>query len=79
MEDTVSYLSSTTMEITDMFTAVNEARDREAVLRTRDILVRFRIRGSVALTNGSGFGSGSWYFLQLFLLITHCGYIYISL
>ncbi len=36
--------------------------DSEAVLRIRDIWVRFRIRGSVpqALTNGSGLGSGLW-------------------
>ncbi len=33
---------------------------RGAVLWIRDILVPFRIRGSVPLTYGSGFGSGSW-------------------
>ncbi len=36
------------------------------VLRTRDILVRIRIRGSLPLTNrsGSNSGSGPWYFRQ---------------
>jgi hypothetical protein len=29
------------------------------VLRIRDILVRIQMRGSVSLTYGSGFGSGS--------------------
>ncbi len=35
-----------------------------SVLRIHDILVwiRFRIRGSMPLTNGSGFGSGSFCF-----------------
>ncbi len=36
----------------------------EAALRIRDILVRIQTRGSGPLTNGSGFGSGSWYFRQ---------------
>jgi hypothetical protein len=35
-----------------------------AVLPIRNILVRIRIRESIPLTNGSGFGSGSWYFRQ---------------
>jgi hypothetical protein len=33
-----------------------------AVFRILDILVWIRIRGSMPLTNGSGFGSGSCYF-----------------
>jgi hypothetical protein len=33
-----------------------------AVLRIHDILVWIRIRGSMPLTNGSGCGSGSFYF-----------------
>ncbi len=36
----------------------------EPVLGIRDILMRIRIPGSVPLTNGSGPGSGSDYFLQ---------------
>ncbi len=34
----------------------------QQVFRTNDILVWIRIRGSMPLTNGSGFGSGSCYF-----------------
>jgi hypothetical protein len=37
---------------------------RKAVLRIHDILVWIWIRGSMPLTNGSGFGSGSCYFRQ---------------
>ncbi len=37
---------------------------RDAVLLIRDISVRIRIRGSVPLTNGSRFGSWSWYVRQ---------------
>ncbi len=58
-----------------------------AVLRIRDILVRFRtlIRGSVTLTNRSRFGSGSCFLRQwpsktatkIFLLITFWSHIYI--
>jgi hypothetical protein len=36
----------------------------EAVLWIRDILIRIRIRGSVPLTYGSRFGSGSCFFRQ---------------
>jgi hypothetical protein len=36
----------------------------KSVLQIRDILVRIQIRGSVPLTNGPGFGSGSCYFPQ---------------
>ncbi len=63
----------------------------EPVLRIHDILVWIRIRGSMPLTNGIGFGSGSCYFrywlsrcqqknyflTQFFLLITFWRYIYI--
>ncbi len=63
----------------------------KAVLRIHDILGWIRIRGSMPLTNGSGFGSGSCYFChwpsrcqqktnfltQFFLLITFRSYIYI--
>ncbi len=34
----------------------------QSVFRIHDILVWIRIRGSMPLTNGSGFGSGSCYF-----------------
>jgi hypothetical protein len=37
-------------------------RNYRAVLRIHDILVWIRIHGSMPLTNGSGFGSGSSYF-----------------
>ncbi len=64
-----------------------------SVLGIHDILrwIRIRIRGSMPLTNGSGFGFGSCYFrhwpsrcqqktnflTQFFLLITFLSYIYI--
>jgi hypothetical protein len=35
----------------------------KAVLQIHDISVRIRIRGSMSLTNGSGFGSGSYLLL----------------
>ncbi len=38
----------------------------EPVLRILDILVRIRIRGSVPLTNGSGFGFSMFFCLLLF-------------
>jgi hypothetical protein len=43
-----------------------------AVLRIHDILgwIRIRIRGSMLLTNGSGFGSGSWIRILLFSSLT---------
>ncbi len=64
---------------------------KNAVLRIHDILGWIRIRGSMPLTNGSGFGSGSFYFrhwpsrckqktnflTQYFLLMTFWTYIYI--
>jgi hypothetical protein len=42
------------------------------VLRIHDILgwIRIRIRGSMPLTNGSGFGSGSWIRILLFSSLT---------
>ncbi len=62
-----------------------------AVFRIYDILVWIRSRGSMPLTNGSGFGSGSCYFRHLpskreqksklikkvFLVITFWRYIYV--
>ncbi len=44
----------------------------QAVLRIHDILgwIRIRIRGSMPLTNGSGFGSGSWIRILLFSSLT---------
>jgi hypothetical protein len=44
----------------------------EAVLRIHVILgwIRIRIRGSMPLTNGSGFGSGSWIRILLFSSVT---------
>ncbi len=41
-----------------------------AVLRIHDILVWIRIRGSMPLTNGSGFGSGYWIRILLFSSLT---------
>jgi hypothetical protein len=41
-----------------------------AVLRIHDILGWIRIRGSMPLTNGSGFGSGSWIRILLFSSLT---------
>ncbi len=40
------------------------------VLRIHDILGWIRIRGSMPLTNGSGFGSGSWIRILLFSSLT---------
>ncbi len=44
----------------------------QAVLRIHDILgwIRIRIRGSMPLTNGPGFGSGSWIRILLFSSLT---------
>ncbi len=41
-----------------------------SVLRIHDILGWIRIRGSIPLTNGSGFGSGSWIRILLFSSLT---------
>ncbi len=45
---------------------------KQAVLRIHDILGWIRIRGSMPLTNGSGFGSGygSWIRILLFSSLT---------
>jgi hypothetical protein len=37
--------------------------DPDSVLLIHDIFVRIRIRGSMPLTSGSGFGSGSFFFI----------------
>jgi hypothetical protein len=42
-----------------LYLYVHTATAFQAVLGTRDLLVRIRIPGSVPLTNGSGSGSGS--------------------
>ncbi len=39
-----------------------QSHSGDSVLRIYDILVWIRIRGSMPLTHGSGFGSGSCYF-----------------
>jgi hypothetical protein len=53
----------------------------KAVFRIRDILVRTRILGSAHLIYGSGskMQTKNKFFFLFVLLITFCGYIYISL
>jgi hypothetical protein len=46
------------------FYLLSQVRELKAVLRIHDILVRIRILGSVPLTNGSGSGYGSCFFLH---------------